>query len=503
MESRIRSYAAPLVESYGPRNSGHPSMLVIVPTKYVADQVLSIIVSYQRKSAATVTAIGGSERNLNIADLAKGSDYVVGTPARLSWLYANSHLVTSGLQAVVLEEADTLLTSPIVLDFIKVAVPASARRILCADAIDEWLKDTVTEITRPGCAMEIVSTEVSPESILLASKIKHTYSLVSSADELRQLRFLLDDRSSRKGVVMCRSSAEVSMIAGNPRFADLIALSSDMSSSVHESQIAKFRSRSVGVLVATSNGCRGVDFTEVSFIVNIGIPSTLEQYFSQIGPANCVSEVLSLLRSSEMLRLKKIRQAGLQCQAMRVVSADEMAISFMNRLRKGIMDKDPTLEQPSDQFVNECATLLKLHGGQFLAGLGILAEARKHAFSRKSPLSGLPGFSPILLFDPFMKKIKTVEMAHRLVRDCLVNQGDTRQGKKSVEAGTVGRIALSKKGFVVDLRSEEVNGVIDHKKLRAKNIKAILLTVLPPLVANERLFTLKQTKRDRRRASIP
>jgi hypothetical protein len=161
------------------------------------------------------------------------------------------------------------------------------------------------------------------------------------------------------------------------------------------------------------------------------------------------------------------------------LSADDLSLGFLDKLA--------CLSKGTDR---EAEDLVRMHGDDFVCGILSIMESRKSLLDKKSPLSGLEGFVPILLVDPFMKKVRNYETAEKLIRACLRTSGFK-----------LGRIALSEKGFLVDVPKEAARDVIDSKHLKKKSLKALHVTQLPALVQSERLFTLKQTAKDRKSVS--
>jgi hypothetical protein len=189
------------------------------------------------------------------------------------------------------------------------------------------------------------------------------------------------------------------------------------------------------------------------------------------------------MNTTELSRFNKWRpQSGIAFKVAHLTSPDDLTVSFA----KSVLANN-TLPTPG-HMVDLTTKFIKMHGPGLVDGLVSLLESRKSiSLECRSPLSGLTGFSPVVLFDPFQKKIRNYETVDKLLKAAVNNS-----------RAKFGRIALSSKGFVADIPHDLLNSVVSSKRLALRNIRVIPLQEIPPLVANDRLFLLKQTVRDRK-----
>lgn len=483
---RTLSFANPLIEMNPPSRKGIPQVLVVAPTISSVERVASVFDKVRQKSAVTLSAVGGMDMNTNIKQLQRGCDYLIGTPGRLSALHSNSVLVTSSLSAVVLEEADVLLSSEMVLNFIRTAISENCQRIFVSEKVSDWYNDTVHDVLRKGCSLErLVLT--SPVKLIPPGLVHQYVRKAGEGADIRQLKLIINSRDS-KAVIFCRSPADVFRLVSEPLLGDLIAVTSDMSDKVKSQQLSKFVSSPSAVLVTSEQSCESA---ATSLVVNFGVPADLSQYVSRTRSVSPGGRLVTMFRSRETDDFAKLRsKTGLLFTPLKN-DADErnkLLVSFAQALLKqaegGIVP---------EWLMKEGSDISKLHGPEAVASLVSLAESRNGILEKRSPLSGMTGYIPILLFDPFVKKVRNYEQAEKLVKGCF-SRSDGGKIK-------LGRIALSSKGFLVDVPSGAVSDVVDNRRLKLRNIKAICVSELPPLVQSDRLFILKQRWRDKKRAS--
>ena len=488
---RITAYATPLLKKYEPSRDGLPKVIIMSPTAEGVERISRMVDSKRPKTAMSVACIGGTDIQGNAMQLSRGCDYVVGTPGRLRKLHGSKSLVTSSLGAVVLDEADTLLTSQVVIDFVKSSVPLTAQRIFVAESIDQWLRDTLEDLRRPGHQFEEVSCSAAP-IVEIFNKHSHAFSKTTASDERRQLRSVIDTIRG-KSIVFCRSAADVFVLSFDPMFADVIPLTPDMSPNVQESQLAKFRTARKGSLFTVDpKSIRKQQLSHIELVVNVGIPKSVDDYkdrcsLLQSGESDS-GRICTLFKTSEAQSFSKLR-SGVNAifQPVPILDSDECTIAFAKSLLQ-------SSSVPDAWVIKESSNLLNLYGPELLGGMLQLAESRRSLFEKRSPLSGHTGYTPVLLFDPFMKKIKNYETADKLIKGCLRVCAPDKEKRKAVQ---IGRIALSTKGFIVDVPSDLVGDVVDNRHLRSRNIKAICIAELPPLVQSDRLFALNRNKRDK------
>lgn len=483
---RTAAYVVPLLDRFNTSKLGEPQVLVMAPTVESVDHVSSVFNQYRQKSAVVISATRGVDRQLIAEQLRRGADYVVGTPGRLRWLLDSGFLEQRNLGVVVLENADVLLSSPVVLELIKSRIPDSTQRILIGDTFDDWLEDSLKEIVRKGHSIEVIEdTEKSLETVS-SRLVEHVYCRVSVTDESRQLRHFCESANGRV-LVFCRSASDLYRVDQDAVFSDWIIISGSMTVAVKNSQLERFRASPRSVLVTDVPHVELKGQTEVSCVVNWGFPKKSADYIDRLGLLTALNaktgRFLTLLRVKEMQAFSKFRAScGIFFKAAPPVSADDLSLSFAQ-----------SLLGMSGSSTKESEDLVRMHGDEFLAGLVSIMESRKTLLEKRSPLSGLPGYVAVLLLDPFLKKVRSYEMAEKMLKSCWSygHKVDRKECK-------FGRIALSTKGYVVDVPSDFVQDIIDSKHLIKRNLKALVVPTLPPLVQSDRLFSIKQSAKDKR-----
>jgi hypothetical protein len=239
-----------------------------------------------------------------------------------------------------------------------------------------------------------------------------------------------------------------------------------------------------------------------SIVLVVG-PRTIDVKCDVAIVVGCPSPKLELPPSSHVLirnnEFDSFKKNICKFSPYSIPNGDEAMLMFARRLLNDTRpagETDTSKDMTSQETVispKKISDLIRMHGIEFVTGLVSMARLANVGIDKvPSPLSGESGFSAILLHDPFHKKIRTHEMCHKLVADALKRSvgGDIRD--------SIGRIALSEKGFVVDVLTEYVSSLMNSRRLRARNIQPIYLKELPRIVDRDKSFVLKQFVKDKK-----
>ncbi|MDD5613608.1 MAG: DEAD/DEAH box helicase, partial [Candidatus Omnitrophica bacterium] len=146
--------------------------------------------------------------------------------------------------------------------------------------------------TMPNEIMQIAKKYMSKyellktvEGELTVRETEQIYFEVSNSDKLEALCRIIDVEDDFYGLVFCRTKVDVDMVAGKliERGYDADALHGDMSQSLREKILTKFKRRLVNILVATDVAARGIDVHDLTHVINYSIPQDPESYVHRIG----------------------------------------------------------------------------------------------------------------------------------------------------------------------------------------------------------------------------
>lgn len=260
-----------------------PRSLVIVPTRELAIQVADDL----RAAAAgsdvnVVTLYGGRAYEPQIEALAT-VDVVVGTPGRLLDLARQHQLDLSGVDVLVLDEADRMLDLgflPDVESILKLTPTARQTMLFSATMPGEVVTLAKRHLYRPTH----IRAEQHDEPAHVPTTDQHVFR-VHHLDKIEVLARVLQAQGRGLTIVFCRTRRacdQVTTTLTDRGFA-AAAVHGDLGQSQRERALRAFRSGKVDVLVATDVAARGLDVDDVTHVVNYECPEDEKAYLHRIG----------------------------------------------------------------------------------------------------------------------------------------------------------------------------------------------------------------------------
>jgi superfamily II DNA/RNA helicase len=262
-----------------------PRTLILEPTRELAAQVEESFAKYGANHKLNVALIiGGVSFGDQDAKLARGVDVLIATPGRLLDHNERGRLLLTGVELLVIDEADRMLDMGFIPDiericklvpftrqtlFFTATMPPEIRRIT-----EQFLHNPVRiEVSRPA-------STVAATTQLLARSGREP---VDKRDTLRRLIRSAD--GMKNAIVFCNRKRDVATL-----FRSLLrhgfsvqALHGDMDQSARTAALEQFRKGEVTLLVASDVAARGLDIPDVSHIYNFDVPIHADDYVHRIG----------------------------------------------------------------------------------------------------------------------------------------------------------------------------------------------------------------------------
>ncbi|TDU24349.1 ATP-dependent RNA helicase RhlE [Panacagrimonas perspica] len=288
-----------------------PRVLVLVPTRELAAQVCESIRTYGRHLPGFKTAVifGGVGMNPQIDQFRRGLDIVVATPGRLLDLMNQRVANLSGIETLVLDEADRMLDMGFIHDIRRVvaALPKKRQNLMFSATFNPeirglaqtFLKDPVSVDVAPrNTPTELVAQRVHP--VDKARKTALIAHLVKEGDWKQVLVFTRTKHgANRLSDQLAREGITTAAIHGNK------------SQNARTKALAEFKAGDIRVLVATDIAARGIDIDQLPHVINHELPNVPEDYVHRIGRtgrAGCEGEAVSLVSGDEREYLRDIQK---------------------------------------------------------------------------------------------------------------------------------------------------------------------------------------------------
>ena len=284
---KTAAFALPLLQRFAGLEvpPSRPAILVLVPTRELAMQVAEAFHRYGRALGTNVLPIyGGAPFDQQIRGLRRGAHVIVATPGRALDHLRRGTLVLSGLQAMVLDEADEMLDMGFAdeIDLILDATPAERQTALFSATMPPRIAKIAERQLRDPVRVSIGREKGRAGAL---PKVRQTAYLVPRAQKLIALSRVLDLETPTLALLFCRTRIEVDTLtetlAGRGYRAE--ALHGGMSQEQRDRVMKRTRAGAVDLLVATDVAARGLDIDQLSHVVNYDVPASPGAYVHRIG----------------------------------------------------------------------------------------------------------------------------------------------------------------------------------------------------------------------------
>jgi ATP-dependent RNA helicase RhlE len=291
--------------------------LVLAPTRELAVQIEDQVqgLTYHT-NVSSVAVYGGVPMTSQEQALKAGVDIIVATPGRLMDHMRHDSIDFSGLEILVLDEADRMLDMGFWPDVQRIlaALPAKRQTLLFSATMPgEVLKLTEEFLREPKYVQ--VGRRGGP-----ATTISHAVQTVPANEKAQWLAQWLRHEAQGPVLVFCRTKIGAEKLASRLSGMGIrtAALHADRTQQQRQAAVEGFRTGTYPVLVATDVAARGLDIDGIAHVVNFEVPDTPEAYVHRVGRtgrAESTGSALTLVAPEELRALRALEKAvGVQLQ---------------------------------------------------------------------------------------------------------------------------------------------------------------------------------------------
>ena len=256
--------------------------LVLAPTRELAAQIEGSLDRYGRHTPLRQTVVfGGVSQNHQVKALRHGVDALVATPGRLLDLMDQGYIDLSEIQILVFDEADQMLDMGFLpaLKRIVAAVPTHRQTLMFSATMPDQIRHLARQwLTKPA-SIQVTPVATAPD------RITQSVHLVDKKRKPDLLSYYLQETPQNRTLVFSRTKHGADKIVKrlNRDGHRAVAIHGNKSQGARSRALARFKSNSPPVLVATDIAARGLDINNVSHVVNFDLPETPETYVHRIG----------------------------------------------------------------------------------------------------------------------------------------------------------------------------------------------------------------------------
>ncbi len=359
-----------------------PQVLVLAPTRELAIQVAEAIQKYARHMPGfhVLPIYGGSDYSGQFRQLQRGVHVVVGTPGRVMDHMRRGSLVLTGLQTLVLDEADEMLRMGFIDDvqWILEQTPQERQIALFSatmpDAIRRIAKRHLRDPREVAIKVKAVTTNL----------IRQRVWMMAGMHKLDALTRILEVEDFDGMLIFVRTRILTAELADklSARGYSVAALNGDIPQKQREQTVENLKNGKLDIVVATDVAARGLDVQRISHVINYDIPSDVESYIHRIGRtgrAGRKGDAILFAASRERRLLGAIEKAtGNTLDKMELPTVEEVTDKRVGKFKQRITE---TLDTEDLEIFRKLVQDYQHEYGvpvvEIAAALGMLAQGKK------------------------------------------------------------------------------------------------------------------------------
>jgi ATP-dependent RNA helicase RhlE len=268
-----------------------PRSLVLAPTRELAAQVAENFEVYAKHTKLTMALlIGGVSFKDQDRLIDRGVDVLIATPGRLLDHFERGKLMLTGVQIMVIDEADRMLDMGFIPDIERIfkLTPFTRQTLFFSATMAPEITRITEEFLHNPERVEVARQATTSETIKQAVCLLKPSRKDRAAKEKRELlRSLISSEGDKitNSIIFCNRKVDVDILAKSLKKHgfDAAPIHGDLDQSVRTRTLNGFRDGNIRFLIASDVAARGLDIPNVSHIFNFDVPIHSEDYVHRIG----------------------------------------------------------------------------------------------------------------------------------------------------------------------------------------------------------------------------
>jgi ATP-dependent RNA helicase DeaD len=279
---KTAAFGIPIIEKIDP-GQRHVQALILTPTRELCVQVTEEIGRIgQFRGVQTVAIYGGSSMDRQIDGLEQGAQVVIGTPGRVLDLIRRGQLRLDRVRTVILDEADRMLDMGFIVDVETILARCPRQRQTAL--FSATMPYAILRICDRFMDRNAVHITVRPD-LKTVETVRQLVYFVAEQDKVAALVELNEHYGFDRLLVFRHTQIGVDRLAATlkRRGKNVAALHGGLSQRERDRTLAAFRAGGIQFLIATNVASRGLDITDLPYVLSFDIPEDADTYVHRIG----------------------------------------------------------------------------------------------------------------------------------------------------------------------------------------------------------------------------
>lgn len=380
------------------RLKASPQVLILCPTRELAVQAAEEIgkLAAFRHGVRTVCVYGGASMERQIQQL-KTASIVVGTPGRVMDHMRRKTLKLQHVRLMVLDEADEMLSMGFRDDIETILqdTPPDRQTVLFSATMPPAILALTRQYQKDPQMVQVAKEQVTVD------KIEQIYYEIPMGRKLDALAVILRFFHPVRTIVFCNTKRTVDEAAGYLAAKGFAAegLHGDMKQSQRDQVMAGFKGGRTAILIATDVAARGIDVSDIDYVINFDVPQNPEYYVHRIGrtgragrSGRAVTLCSGRRQAAELMAIGRMCKSDIRQKALpgRAAVREEERKMGLAQVEAAIADWDGSLPSMLEELLHRghsgetvAAALIRLHFGPEPEAEEIPAPAARTARPRQ------------------------------------------------------------------------------------------------------------------------
>jgi len=281
---KTAGFTLPMIDilAEGKSKARIPRSLILEPTRELAVQIEESFLKYGKNHKLTCGLfIGGTSMDEQVSILDKGVDVLIATPGRLLDHFERGNVMLTGIEILVIDEADRMLDMGFIPDVerIRKLITKKPQTLFFSATMPPPIKKLTQAFLDDPKQITVSAPTTTAETV------DQRFIATSPQGKAGALKKILDRDEVTSAIIFSNTKKGVTAIYKALKSDGFNAreLHGDMDQSIRLEVLNGFKDGSIDYLIASDVAARGLDIKNVSHVINYDVPQNVEDYIHRIG----------------------------------------------------------------------------------------------------------------------------------------------------------------------------------------------------------------------------